>query len=196
MRITKVYTRTGDKGETSLAGGRRVPKDHPRIEAYGTVDELNAVVGVVRAHLKKAKGGGKPARRLDAELDRIQNRLLDVGAILATLPGDRFKNMPEIASEEILHLEELMDDCQKNLKPLEEFLLPGGGITASFLHLARTVCRRAERLCVRLAREESVPPQVIHYMNRLSDAFFVLARWTALFQKEPEHLWERARPPK
>ena len=192
MRITRVYTRTGDKGDTSLAGGQRVPKDHPRIEAYGTVDELNAIVGLTRAFIKDLPKRIAQAKRLDAELARIQSRLFDVGAILATVPGQRFKNMPEITAAEVRHLEDLMDDCQKHLKPLEEFILPGGGKVAGFLHQARTVCRRAERLCVRFGREETVPPEILQYLNRLSDAFFVLARWIARIQKEPENLWERS----
>ncbi len=193
MRITRVYTRKGDKGQTRLAGGQVVSKDHLRVEAYGTVDELNAVVGLARAFLdelpKKLRGKGK----LIAELDRIQNRLFDIGALLATAPGQALPNMPAIRREEVRHLEILMDDCQKDLKPLEEFILPGGGKTASFLHQARTVCRRAERLCVKLGREEEVPPMVLIYLNRLSDAFFVLARWIARVQGKPETLWKRNR---
>lgn len=191
MRITRVYTRTGDDGTTGLAGGQRVPKDHVRIEAYGTVDELNAVVGIARAFIKDLPKKVTAAKRLDAELQRIQNRLLDIGAILATPPGQTFPKMPEIADAEIRHLEKLMDDCQKSLGPLKEFILPGGGKAAGFLHQARTVCRRAERICVRLGREEPVPSEILKYLNRLSDTFFVLARWISRSLKEPEVLWER-----
>lgn len=191
MRITRVYTRTGDRGETGLAGGRRVPKDHLRIETYGTVDELNAIVGLARAFLKDLPATLPQAGRLDTELHRIQNRLFDLGGILAIPPGKTPPRMPEIPADEVRHLEALMDSCQKDLKPLEEFILPGGGKVAGFLHQARTVCRRAERLCVRLSREETVAAEVLKYLNRLNDTFFVLARWVALAQQEPETLWER-----
>jgi cob(I)alamin adenosyltransferase len=193
MRITKVYTRTGDKGQTGLAGGQRVPKDHLRIEAYGTVDELNSVIGLVRAFNRPLLKRLSQARTLETELHRIQNRLFDIGSLLATLPKDqkRFRKMPKIDSEEVRHLEELMDDCQRKLKPLEEFILPTGGPVTAMLHLARTVCRRAERLCVGLNRKERLDPDLLKYLNRLSDAFFVLARWIGRALGEPETLWER-----
>lgn len=193
MRITRVYTRTGDKGWTRLAGGQRVLKDHLRIEAYGTVDELNSVVGLVRAFNGPLVKRLPQARTLEAELRRIQNRLFDIGGLLATLPKDqkRFKKMPKITSEEVIHLERLMDACQKELRPLEEFILPAGGPVTAMLHLARTICRRAERLCVRLDRSESLNSEVIKYLNRLSDALFVLARWMARARGERETLWER-----
>jgi cob(I)alamin adenosyltransferase len=193
MRITRVYTRTGDQGKTSLAGGQRVSKDHLRIEVYGTVDELNSVVGLVRAFNRPLTKRLSQARTLETELHRIQNRLFDIGSLLATLPKDqkRFKKMPKITSEEVVYLEKLMDVCQKDLEPLEEFILPTGDPVTSFLHLARTVCRRAERLCVRLNRTEKIDSEILKYLNRLSDAFFVLARWMSRAQAEPETLWER-----
>jgi len=192
MRISKVYTRTGDDGKTRLAGGQRVWKDHVRVEAYGTVDELNAAVGVVRAFNAGDAGASPAAARLEAELRWIQNKLFDAGGILATASGQTFKNMPRVTSQDVARLERLMDECQRDLKPLEEFLLPGGGQVASLLHLARTVCRRAERLCVSLARKEQVDAAVIEFLNRLSDTLFVLARWIATKQGEPEVLWERS----
>ena len=193
MRITRVYTRTGDQGKTSLAGGQRVSKDHLRIEVYGTVDELNSVVGLVRAFNRPLVKRLPQARVLETALHRIQNRLFDIGSLLATLTKDqkRFKKMPKISSEEVVHLEELMDTCQKDLKPLEEFILPTGGPVTAMLHLARTVCRRSERLCVRLNRQESIAPEIIKYLNRLSDALFVLARWMGRARGERETLWER-----
>lgn len=191
MRITKVYTRTGDGGETSLAGGQRVSKDDIRIEAFGTVDELNAVIGLTRAFGSDLAARNTVRRRLDNELDRIQNRLFDVGAILATLPETRIKKIPNITAGEVRHLEKLMDSFQKDLKPLEEFILPGGGKVAGFLHQGRTVCRRAERLCVRLACKEPVPAEIIQYLNRLSDALFVFARWVAQAEGQRESLWKR-----
>ncbi|HIE65024.1 MAG: cob(I)yrinic acid a,c-diamide adenosyltransferase [Nitrospira sp.] len=192
MRITKVYTRTGDKGRTHLAGGVAIAKDHLRIETYGTVDELNAIVGLVRAFIEDLPEKVSKGKPLDEELHRIQDRLFDVGAIMATAPDKIGKNTPEITAEEVRHLETLMDDCQKELEPLKEFILPGGGKVAAFLHQARTVCRRAERLSVRLNREESVPEGALQYLNRLSDVFFVLGRWIALADKAPETLWKRS----
>jgi cob(I)alamin adenosyltransferase len=193
MRITRVYTRTGDKGKTRLAGGQTISKDHLRIEAYGTVDELNSAVGVVRALNRPAVKRLDQARKLETELHRIQNRLFDIGGLLATLPKDqrRFKKMPTLTSDEVLHLEQLIDSCQKDLKPLEEFVLPNGGPVTAFLHLSRTICRRAERLCVGLNRRGGVEPEILRYLNRLSDAFFVLARWMGRAHREPETLWER-----
>lgn len=192
MRITKVYTRTGDGGTTRLAGGQKIPKDHLRLEAYGTIDELNAVVGLARIFAKDVTEEVEQIRRIDDELHNVQNRLFDIGGILATIPGQRFKNMPEITEPDIRHLEELMDECQKDLPPLKEFILPGGGRISGFLHQARTVCRRAERICVRLHREEGVAAPILKYLNRLSDTFFVLARCMAWIQHEPEVLWKRS----
>jgi cob(I)alamin adenosyltransferase len=193
MRITRVYTRTGDKGWTRLAGGQRIRKDHLRIEVYGTIDELNSMVGLVRAFNRPLVKRLSEARMLEVELRRIQNRLFDIGGLLATLPKDqkRFKKVPRITPEEVFHLEKLMDRCQKELKPLEEFILPTGGPVTAMLHLARTICRRAERLCVRLDRSEKLNTEIIKYVNRLSDAFFVLARWMARARGEGETLWER-----
>ncbi|WP_447974025.1 cob(I)yrinic acid a,c-diamide adenosyltransferase [Nitrospira sp. Kam-Ns4a] len=191
MRITKVYTRTGDAGQTRLAGGQQVWKDSLRVEAYGTIDEVNATIGVVRAFNAEAAAASPQAARLEEELRWIQNKLFDVGGILATAPGHSFKNMPQVTEEHVTRLERLMDRCEEELTPLEEFILPGGGKVSALLHQARTVCRRAERLCVKLAREEPVDPVVIKFVNRLSDALFVLARWVAKTQGEPEFLWKR-----
>lgn len=191
MRITKVYTRTGDAGKTRLAGGQQVWKDSLRVEAYGTIDELNASVGVVRVINADMKEESQAAQRLEDELRWVQNKLFDVGSILATAPGQTFKNMPQVAVQDVIRLEKLIDRCQKDLKPLKEFILPGGGKVSGFLHQARTVCRRAERLCVALSKTEPVDPTIIKFVNRLSDALFVLARWVAKTQGEPEFLWER-----
>lgn len=191
MRITKVYTRTGDGGQTRLAGGQMVWKDHLRVDVYGTVDELNALVGVVRAFNADAGGRQTPAKLLEDELRWIQNKLFDAGGILATVPGQEFRHMPQVTAKDVARLERLIDRCQKDLAPLKEFILPGGGKVPSLLHHARTVCRRAERLCVRLSREEPVDRVIIKFLNRLSDALFVLARWVAKKKGEPEALWER-----
>ncbi|MBY0248250.1 MAG: cob(I)yrinic acid a,c-diamide adenosyltransferase [Nitrospiraceae bacterium] len=191
MRITKVYTRTGDAGKTRLAGGQQVWKDSLRVEAYGTIDELNASVGVVRVMNADVVDENSAAEQLEGELRWVQNKLFDVGSILATAPGQTFKNMPQIAAPDVTRLEKLIDRCQKDLEPLKEFILPGGGKVSGFLHQARTVCRRAERLCVALSKVEPVDPLIIKFVNRLSDTLFVLARWVAKTQGEPEFLWER-----
>ncbi|GIW54029.1 MAG: ATP--cob(I)alamin adenosyltransferase [Nitrospiraceae bacterium] len=192
MRITKVYTKTGDAGKTRLAGGQQVWKDSLRVEAYGTVDELNAAVGMVRVFNAQQTSAQPRATRLEEDLKWIQNKLFDAGGILATAPGQRFKNMPEVTEQDVKRLETLIDTCQKDLTPLKEFILPGGGIVSGFLHQARTICRRAERVCVRLSREEAVEPTIIKFLNRLGDALFVLARWTAKMQGEAEFLWQRS----
>ncbi len=191
MRITKVYTKTGDKGKTRLAGGQQVWKDSLRVEAYGDVDELNSTIGVVRAFNAALLGNHPSADRLEEELRWMQNKLFDVGGLLATAPGQTFKNMPTVTAQDVTRLEKLMDRCQKDLPPLKEFILPGGGKISSLLHQARTICRRAERLCVRLGREEPLDPGLVRFLNRLSDSLFVLARWMAKQQSEPEFLWER-----
>lgn len=189
MRITKVYTRMGDQGQTRLAGGQEVWKDSLRVEAYGTVDELSASIGVVRAF--NVPTSMPASARLDEELRWIQNKLFDIGGLLATAPGQTFPNMPAVRPRHIAKIEKLIDLCQEDLKPLKEFILPGGGQVASLLHQTRTICRRAERICVRLAREEPISPDIVRFLNRLSDACFVLARWIAHHQGEAEQLWER-----
>lgn len=190
MRITKVYTKTGDKGRTRLAGGQQVWKDAVRVDAYGTVDELNAALGVVRA-VWRTDATGTRRSAVDRHLHWMQNKLFDIGGLLSTVPGQSFPNMPSIQPADVTRLEHLMDEWQKDLHPLKEFILPGGGRTSSALHFTRTVCRRAERICVRLMRKEPVDPAIITYLNRLSDALFVLGRWVSLQQGEKEILWER-----
>ena len=190
MRISKVYTKTGDGGRTRLAGGQEIDKDAIRVEAYGTVDELNAILGLARAFNKEPMG--EISTRLEEHLQWIQHKLFDIGGLLATSAGQEFAKMPQVTARHVVRLEEWIDGCQEDLSPLKEFLLPGGGKVAGFLHQARTVCRRAERVCVRLSREESINPQIVPFLNRLSDALFVFARWIAHHQGEPELLWDRA----
>ena len=191
MRITKVYTKTGDKGKTRLAGGQQVWKDSVRVEAYGDVDELNSSVGIVRAFNAESVGTHPSADRLEEELRWMQNKLFDVGGLLATAPGQTFKNMPTVTARDVTRLEKLMDNCQKDLLPLKEFVLPGGGKISSLLHQARTICRRAERHCVRLGREEPLDPALVRFLNRLSDTLFVLARWMLQKEGRAELLWQR-----
>jgi cob(I)alamin adenosyltransferase len=165
----KIYTRTGDEGITGLLGNRRIPKDDVRIAAYGTVDELNAVLGLARAQ------GLDPA--IDSQVGKLQNELFEVGASLADPdPKGRFHNA--IRCDHATRLETIIDALENELPPLTKFILPGGNLPAAQLHLARTVCRRAERLVVRLARQpgEEVPGSLIVYLNRLSDLLFVMAR--------------------
>ena len=174
-----------------MAGGQEVWKDSLRVEAYGAVDELNASIGVVRVINADMKEEVQAARQLENELRWVQNKLFDVGSILATAPGQTFKNMPQVAAQDVVRLEQLMDRCQKDLEPLKEFILPGGGKVSAFLHQARTICRRAERVCVALSKSEPVDSTIIKFVNRLSDTLFVLGRWVAKTQGEPEFLWER-----
>jgi cob(I)alamin adenosyltransferase len=165
MRISKVYTKTGDGGETSLVGGKRVSKASPRVEAYGEVDELNSIVGLARAYLNDTE--------IDEALSLVQNDLFTLGADLAS-PADI--QVPRIADNFIITLEELSDRFLKELEPLQEFILPGGCQAGAAIHLARTVARRCERKVVLLATDEEVNPQAIVYLNRLSDLLFILAR--------------------
>lgn len=192
VRITRVYTRTGDNGETALVGGRRVPKDSPRIEAYGSIDELNSIIGLARAFNDEKKSRNAKARRfLDEVLAKIQDELFDLGSELATPPDAEYTGMFHIGDAEVKRLEATMDRCQKELAPLKSFVLPGGGKVGAFLHQSRTVCRRAERDLLRLSRAEPVSEWAIKYVNRLSDLFFVLSRWAAKQAGEAEALWQR-----
>lgn len=195
IRITRVYTRTGDKGMTALVGGTRVPKDAPRIAAYGTIDELNSALGLARAFNRQQRRS--PARdRLEAVLNQLQNELFDVGSELATPPETAYEGMFRVGSDEIRALERLIDACQKDLAPLKSFVLPGGGPVSGFLHLARTICRRAEREILTLGRREDLGACVLPYVNRLSDLLFVLARWAGKHAGDTELLWERGLRPR
>ena len=168
---TKIYTKTGDTGDTGLFGGGRVAKDHPRVEAYGDIDELNAVLGMARAV--------ELMPRVDEVLVPIQRDLFAIGALLATPHRDKMREQlakARIDEERIAQLERAIDDCDEELEPLKSFIVPGGTPKAAALHVARTVCRRAERNVVRLRREEDIPQLVVIYRNRLSDLLFVLAR--------------------
>jgi len=191
VRITKVYTRTGDNGETALVGGKRVPKDSARIEAYGTIDELNSIVGLARAFNEEKLSDGEAHRFLDLVLRQIQDELFDLGSELAT-PSDFFQEgMYRVGEGEVKKLEQTMDECQKSLEPLKSFILPGGGKLGAYLHQCRTVCRRAEREILRLSRAEELSEWPLKYVNRLSDLFFVLSRWISKQTGEEEYLWQR-----
>jgi cob(I)alamin adenosyltransferase len=182
-RITKVYTRTGDEGTTGLGTGERVSKDSPRLAAYGTVDELNSAIGVALA------SGLDPV--IAEALSGIQNELFHLGSDLCVPEGDKTRMpVPSIGARHVVALEGLMDRLSEDLRPLDNFILPGGSSGAAHLHVARTICRRAERLVVTLAREERIGGQSLPYLNRLSDALFVMARWENQKRGAPDVLWD------
>jgi cob(I)alamin adenosyltransferase len=180
-RLTQIYTGTGDDGATSLAGGERVPKDCARIEAIGAIDELNSVLGLLLTE--------ELPEDLRLDLQEVQHRLFDVGGELS-LPGHAL-----LAEAEVDYVEKRMDTLNASIPPLEDFVLPGGNRPAALCHLARTVCRRAERRLVTLARQEEVPQPVRKYLNRLSDFLFVAARVINRASGGPEILWQPARKP-
>lgn len=196
ITINRVYTRKGDGGETGLVGGQRVPKDHLRIEGYGTVDELNSVVGLCRCTLAEAapavsdEGRREALGGLDRALLRVQHALFNLGSLLATLPADVHPRQPRVGAADVAWLEEAMDAANEGLPTLRSFVLPGGHRLNAELHLARTVCRRAERLVVGLSRHEEVDPLAITYLNRLSDALFVWSRYASAQLGVAEVLWE------
>ena len=182
-RLTKIYTRTGDDGTTALGTTRRVSKDHPRIVAYGTVDELNALIGLALVQ-------GLDDRLVEA-LSVIQNQLFHLGSILAFPPDeDRQVEVPRIEARHVEFLESLIDELNEELEPLKNFVLPGGAESAATLHVARTVCRRAERTLVTLSKEEVVEPDSLKYVNRLSDALFVMARYENKQKGAKETTWD------
>jgi cob(I)alamin adenosyltransferase len=196
VRITRVYTRTGDDGTTALVGGVRVPKDSRRIAAYGTIDELNASLGLARVFNEERLAEGEGHQWLDDVLRRLQNELFDLGSELATPEDAVYEGMFRFSEQEVKALERLMDQCQKELEPLKSFILPGGGRIGGFLHQCRTICRRAEREILALSRAETINPCTLKYVNRLSDVFFVLSRWVGKRLGEKEYLWERGLQPR
>jgi cob(I)alamin adenosyltransferase len=178
-RLSKIYTKTGDDGTTGLGDGSRVTKDDPRVEAYGTVDELNSVIGVLIAE--------GPAADIASCLTRVQHELLDLGGELC-IPGHT-----AIGAAHVEELEQELDGFNADLLPLKEFILPGGSPAAAACHLARTVCRRAERRCWTLAKQATVNPEALRYLNRLSDLLFVLARVISRHDQGAEVLWKHER---
>jgi cob(I)alamin adenosyltransferase len=188
VALNRIYTRLGDAGDTGLAGGQRVGKDSLRIEAYGTVDELNAFLGLACTtciELRDAK-----IAVLGASLNRVQHELFNLGSILATLPQDVHPRQAQVTEADVLQLEREIDAMNQELPALRSFVLPGGTRLNAELHAARTICRRAERLVVALARQEEVPAESIRYLNRLSDALFVWSRWVNHVLGVPEVLWQ------
>jgi cob(I)alamin adenosyltransferase len=190
VRLNRIYTKSGDAGQTRLVGGQKVAKNSLRIEAYGTVDELMACLGLARTALDSPEAP-PAAAELAKILSRVQNELFNLGSDLATLPENRHPKQPVIEERHVLALEKEIDTWNEDLSELRSFVLPGGGWVAAYLHLARTVCRRAERRVVELAAAgEAVSPFVIPYINRLSDALFVMSRHAARVYGHPEPLWE------
>jgi cob(I)alamin adenosyltransferase len=188
VALNRIYTRGGDKGETSLVGGQRVHKDDPRIEAFGSVDELNAFIGLARVSCQES--GDPRLQSLGAILLRVQHELFNLGSILATRPEDVNPRQARVTSAEVEQLEREIDAGNGELTPLRSFVLPGGSRVNAELHAARTICRRAERQLTALARREEVPDDAIRYLNRLSDALFVWSRWANHILGIAEVLWE------
>jgi cob(I)alamin adenosyltransferase len=178
VTLTRIYTKGGDKGQTSLGRGERVPKHDLRVEAYGTVDEANSAIGIVRAAIARTVKRDRQRTEVEAMLARIQNDLFDLGADLCTIMGKTKKDRPalRIVASQVERLEREIDAMNGQLQPLTSFILPGGSEAAAYLHLARTVARRAERRMTALAAKQAVNPEAIKYINRLSDHLFVLGR--------------------
>ncbi|CAN5409697.1 cob(I)yrinic acid a,c-diamide adenosyltransferase [soil metagenome] len=197
MRITRVYTKTGDDGTTGLAGGQRVQKNDARIAAFGAVDELAAAIGIARVEVNAdaTKFSEKQdAAALDSLLEFIGNKLFTLGGDLATKVADRHPKMPVIVADDIVYLERTCDKYNAALPPLTDFILPGGSRSSAALHLARTVARRAERDVLTLMNAEEIGDAPLKYLNRLSDALFVLARWVNARQGIEEVIWRRDLP--
>lgn len=186
LALNRIYTKRGDSGDTSLVGGQRRPKDALRIECYGTVDELNSFVGLACIAAER----DERTRPLARILLRVQHELFNLGSILATLPEDAGPQQPRIRPADVQQLESEIDAMNDGLPELRSFVLPGGTELNAQLHVCRTVCRRAERLAVTLSREDSVPPETLSYLNRLSDALFVWSRWANVRLQAPEVLWQ------
>ena len=186
LALNRIYTKRGDKGETSLVGGQRVPKDAVRIDAYGTVDELNAFVGMAIV----TAGDDARLAPLRKILNRVQHELFNLGSILATRPADVHPKQPRVTNVEITRLEQELDEMNEPLPSLRSFVLPGGTRLNTELHACRTICRRAERIAVALSHTEEVPAEAIQYLNRLSDALFVWSRWVNHVLAVEEILWQ------
>lgn len=185
VKINKIYTRTGDDGTTALVGGSRVPKDSLRVEAYGDVDELNSVLGWCRTLSEESK-----RTPLIEKLALIQNELFDIGAELACPPGSDLRGVTPVTDDQVTRIEAWIDGACAGLPELRSFVLPGGSPLNSALHIARTVCRRAERSVISLAHSEKVSAAIIKYLNRLGDLLFALARAESRDAKAAEYLWE------
>ncbi len=184
----KIYTKTGDKGTTRLVDGSCVEKFNPRVEAYGTVDELNSYLGVVRSHLQRSA----PLANLDLVFEKIQSELFNVGSLLACADSATLKMLPQIEESHIEFIEKEIDRLSAELPALKNFILPAGHEAAAHLHMARTICRRAERRSAEIANADSNYATCLIYLNRMSDFLFVAARWANLKNNHPEVLWKKS----
>jgi cob(I)alamin adenosyltransferase len=196
-KLTRIYTRTGDDGSTGLVGGQRIKKNALRIETYGTIDECSSAIGLARTGLRPLLASGARAARLDAWLAWTQDALFNLGSDLATMPKDRWEGMPLTTAADATALERAIDEAQRDLEPLDTFIHPGGSYPGAFLQLARTICRRAERLLVTLREtDDGISAEALRYVNRLSDALFVWSRWINAELHEPENRWnQKTEPP-
>ncbi len=190
LAINRVYTKKGDTGRTSLVGGQKVTKNEVRIESYGTIDELNAFIGAARQTILDAHADDASLGALADELLRVQHELFNLGSVLATLPEDVVEQMPQVTDIDVKALEDSIDRHNESLPALRSFVLPGGSRLNADLHIARTVCRRAERLIVALGQVAEVPETSLAYVNRLSDALFVWSRFASVQTGVDEVLWE------
>ena len=188
IRINKVYTRSGDAGKTRLIGGEERWKDNIRVEAFGTVDELNTEIGLCRELVKEI--GNEKFRSLIRFLKSVQNELFNLGTQLATAEGDNSKNLPQLSDNAILKLESEIDTANESLLELTSFVLPGGSVINAQFHIARNICRRAERRVISLSKKENVDSENIRYLNRLSDALFVWSRWVSNIIGDEENIWD------
>ena len=188
IRINKVYTRSGDAGKTRLIGGEERWKDNIRVEAFGTVDELNAEIGLCRELVKEI--GNEKFRSLIRFLKSVQNELFNLGTQLASATENHSKNLPRLSDDAILKLESEIDTANESLSELTSFVLPGGSVINAQFHIARNICRRAERRVVSLSKKENIDSDNLQYLNRLSDALFVWSRWVSKILGDEENLWD------
>ena len=189
IKINKVYTKKGDSGKTQLIGKNNISKSNLRIECYGQVDELNSSLGFCKALINNENKMNDKKDVLDS-INKIQNDLFNLGTMLAVSDDSNIDNFPSINKKDIAFLEQLIDSYNKNLESLNSFVLPSGSLSASYFHICRTICRRAERRCVSLSSSENVDTLIIVYLNRLSDLFFVWARWVNKRLEIKEDLWK------
>ena len=189
IRINKVYTKSGDKGNTSLVGGQKRSKADLRIICYGEIDELNSIIGGCIEQTKLIEKSSNEKSKLISSLSRIQHELFNLGTLFATLPENQTSQLPKIENTHIQNLENEIDEFNSNLESLNSFVLPGGSMCNSWFHLARTVCRRVERNAVSLSNTEDIDNDSLVYLNRLSDALFVFGRWIINFEGKTESLW-------
>ena len=190
LSINRIYTKGGDKGETSLVNGRRVPKDDPKVAAYGDIDELNAFIGAARISAEELAAAHPAMADFERTLLRIQHELFNLGSILATDADAVHPQQPRVAEADVIELEREMDEKNANLPRLSSFVLPGGCRLNTELHACRTICRRAERAVITLGRQEAIDPWALRYLNRLSDALFVWSRWVCVEVGADETVWQ------